>query len=188
VVATQTLVSFEQFLELSEREDLRVEFDEGVVIEMAPAAFKHGTVQGTVIAALKSYADGAGSDLLVSVAAGFRLAPKVARIPDVCLVRRATFAAMKKIRGWYQGAPELSVEVVSPGDSATDIDRKIDQYLAAGGESVWLVYPETRHVMIYRRAGEALRLSCGQAIEEPGLLPGFHLAVEAIFAGTEDLS
>ena len=186
-MATQTLVTFDHFLDLADKEEGRIEFDEGVVIEMPPAAFRHGSFQGKIFAALDRYVSQTGAGLLVSIAAGFHLAPRVARIPDVCLVRRATLAGMKKIRGWYQGAPELAVEVVSPGDSATDLDRKVDQYLAAGGESVWLVYPETRHVQIYRRSGETLRLSSGQTLEEPDLLPGFRLAVEEIFAGTEDL-
>jgi Uma2 family endonuclease len=41
--------------------------------------------------------------------------------------------------------------------------------------------------MIHRRSGEVQRLSAGQSVEDPDLLPGFRLAVEEIFAGTENL-
>jgi Uma2 family endonuclease len=47
------------------------------------------------------------------------------------------------------GAPVLAVEVVSPSNTAKDMQLKVKQYLEAGAFEVWLVYPDTRTVYVY---------------------------------------
>jgi len=181
-MATQTLVSFEQFAEIPEKEGvLYTELDEGVVIEMAHPSFAHGGVQGNVFAFLKTHA---GSDFLISQNAGFVLAPDVVRAPDVCLVRRAALEAMERVKGGsHRGAPDLAVEVVSESETARDLDRKVQQYLRSGATAVWALYPDTRYVTIYRRSGETLRVGPGQSFQEPELLPGVSIPVDDFFAG-----
>jgi Uma2 family endonuclease len=94
---------------------------------------------------------------------------------------------MERIRGTLRGAPELAVEIVSRHEDATDLDLKIRQYPNAGGAAVWAVYPRTRHVLVYRRSGEARDVAAGQVLEEPELLPGLRIPVEDLFAGLDGL-
>jgi len=51
--------------------------------------------------------------------------------------------------GLFPGAPLVAVEVVSPSNKATDLERKVSQYLAAGAQEVWLVYPDSRKLYVY---------------------------------------
>ncbi len=183
-MATTTLLTFDQYVDLPDVDGVRRELDEGRVIEMAMPSFLHGAVQGTVFYFLKLWQLQTGAAFHISQNTEFRLSPETSRGPDVCVVRKSTLAAMQKTRGAYVGAPDLAVEVISESDSAADIDRKIRQYLEAGATAVWELYPDTRHVLVHRRSG----VSSPQVLEEPDLLPGLRIPVEAIFAGLDDLS
>lgn len=187
-MATQTLLSWEQFVELPDQEGIRRELDEGRLIEMPTPSFLHGYVAGTIFALLQRWAQETGADLYISLAVGFLLAEGTERAPDVCAVRKQAYAGMERIRGTMHGAPDLAVEVVSESETAVDLDRKVQQYLKAGTAAVWAVYTETRHIMGYRRSGDARMVLLGQRLEEPELLPGFSARVEEIFAGIDELA
>ena len=184
-MATQTLLTFEQYADLPDQEGIFLrELDEGVVIEMPQPSFLHGQIQANVVALLKQGVREIGADFVISLNAGFLLAPSVVRTPDVCLVRRASFHAMERVKGGsHRGAPDLAVEVVSESDTAIGIERKIEQYLRAGTTAVWILYADPRNLIVYRRSGEIQRLAAGQSFQEPELLPGFTIQVDAVFAG-----
>jgi Uma2 family endonuclease len=182
MATTQTLLSFEEFAALPEEEGVWLELDEGVVIEMPAASFPHGSIQANVAAELVAWRRRTGADIRVSLSAAFRLAPRTVRLPDVCLIRNSTYESMEKTRGVLQGAPDLAVEVISPSNSARDLNRKVEQYLRAGAQAVWLLYDDTRYVIVHRQ-GEIRKYESGQVLEEPGLLPGFSVPVDELFAG-----
>lgn len=182
-MATQTLMTFEQYADLPEQEGVFRELDEGRVIEMSHPNWLHGAIQARVAHVVQTYLDQTGADFVLTQNAGFLLAPDTDRAPDVSLVRKSTLASREVVKGGsLRGAPELAIEIVSPSDSAEDLDRKTEQYLRAGTGAVWIVYPEIRHVIIYRRSGEMRRMGAGQSIDEPELPPGLSIGVEQIFA------
>jgi len=181
-MATQTtLVTFDQFMDLPEQEGVRLELDEGIVIEMAQPSFSHGAIQVAIAASLDTYLAETGADFALSQNTGFRLAPDTVRAPDVCLVRTSSLEAMTVVRGAQVGAPDLAVEVVSPSDTARDLNRRVEQYLKAGATAVWVFYNETQTVIVYRRSGETHRLTEEQFLEEPSLLPGLRISLEKVF-------
>ncbi len=182
-MATTTLVTFDQYLDLPEVDGARRELDEGRVIEMAHASALHGAVQGRVFHFATVWQSQTGADFYIFQDTEFRLGPDTSRAPDVCLVRKSAFPAMKKVRGVYAGVPDLAVEVLSENDPTGDVDRKIRQYLNAGTTAVWAFHLEPRHVIVYRPSG----ITAPQVLEEPELLPGLRIPVDAIFAGLEDV-
>ncbi len=181
MATTQTLLTFEEFAALPEEEGVFRELDEGAVIEMPQASVPHGRVQANTAASLLAWL-GKRTAYQVSLNVSFLLAPHTVRIPDVCLMRTSSYESMEDVRGALRGAPDLAVEVISPSNSARDMDRKVEQYLRAGAQAVWLLYGDTRHVIAHR-PGEIRKYESGQVLEEPGLLPGFSVPVDELFAG-----
>ena len=59
--------------------------------------------------------------------------------------------------------------------------RKVRQYLGAGGNTVWVIYPETRQVHIFEAAGKDRILGADDSLEAPELLPGFSVLISELF-------
>lgn len=78
-------------------------------------------------------------------------------------------------------APDLAVEVLSPGDLAHEIVAKVEEYLAAGVQLVWIVDPEARVVDIYRPDNSNRRLRENDSLDGDTVLPGFRCRVMDMF-------
>jgi Uma2 family endonuclease len=135
---------------------------------------------------LWNFVERSGLDLFVAQSAGFALTADTMRVPDVFVVAKSRVNPEATVKGgWLQAAPDLAIEVVSPNDSAAGLDLKIHQYLENGTSTVWVVYPQTHRVMVYRGSGIRAELSESMDLTEPDLLPGFHLTVREIFPEIE---
>jgi Uma2 family endonuclease len=75
----------------------------------------------------------------------------------------------------------LAVEIVSPGDTASEIQNKVQDYLACGTPMVWLVYPQQRLVIIYYPDGTARTLQESDTLSGEAVIPGFSCQVAEIF-------
>ena len=117
----------------------------------------------------------------VKAETGFKLrsAPDVVRAPDAAFVRTDRLPPAGE--GYAEVAPDLVAEVVSPADTAHEIDQKVAEYLEAGVRSVWVLYPRTQTILIHRDEG-VLRPRAGGVIENEPALPGFRCAVDDLFA------
>ena len=103
--------------------------------------------------------------------------PDTVRGPDVSFVRTSRLQDPDE---YFDGAPDLAVEIVSPGDDASDLREKIKQYLDAGTAVVWVVYPRSRQVEIHTPDKTIRRLGVEDILDASELLPGFQLSVRAI--------
>ncbi len=179
-MATQTLVSLEEYLALAVKKGVSYEYDEGRVIEVPAHKLENARIQACVIRVLGNRLP--GSAFCVAGPTGFWLTPEVECIPDACVLRGHRIKSMEVFDGSLRGAPDLAVEIVSSGESAAELERKIDQYLAAGTLVVVLVYPESRHVWLCRPGGETRRLGAGDTLEIPELPPGLSILVDELFS------
>ena len=74
----------------------------------------------------------------------------------------------------------MAVEVVSPSETAAILDRKVRRLLAAGDSEVWVVYPETRTVHVFRRSGSQVKQAADRIATD--VLPGWEANVADFFA------
>ena len=113
---------------------------------------------------------------------GFRLRrdPDVLVGPDVAYASAELAARTPRIPTFYDGPPLLAVEVLSPSDKHEDIVEKIRLYLDAG-VVVWEVDPDFRRVSVHRPGLEPELLNVSQEFSAEPYLPGFRVAVAAIF-------
>jgi Uma2 family endonuclease len=114
--------------------------------------------------------------------AGYRLSndPPTWIQPDVSVLRveraRATSGD-----GYFEGSPELAVEVVSPSETARDLNRKIDALLAGGCLAVWVVYPEEQEVRVFVPGGTSYTRRVNETLTAPELLADWELPVAKLF-------
>jgi Uma2 family endonuclease len=176
-MATGTLLTLEEFARLPD-EPGKQELSEGEVIIVPPAKSIHSKISLRLFRILDAWMTNAHSGE-VWHEAGFQLGPRIVRQPDVA-VGLGRWDAPED--GWYQGAPDIAVEVLSPGNTAEDIELKISQYLAAGAKLVWIVSPKAKHVRIYRADGTHTLLRETDSLTGEAVLPGFSLSLSDLFA------
>ena len=111
--------------------------------------------------------------------------PKKVRKPDVSFIRLGRLPEERVPKGYATIAPDLVVEVISPGDVAYEVDEKVEEYLGAGVKLVWVVNPRNQTVLVYRPKGAALgtitAVSQGDKISGEDVLPGFEVRVPEFF-------
>ena len=171
----RTLLSFEDFAALP-NDGTKHELNEGVLLTMPPPKPRHGDCQARLAAALVEFASSRNLGS-VYTETGYRLTPDTVRAPDVSFVSKAR---LQNPDEYFEGGPDLAVEVVSPGDDASDLRQKIQQYLDAGTSVVWVVYPRSRQIEIHTPDKTIRTLGAGDTLDAPRLLPGFQLAVRAL--------
>ena len=84
-------------------------------------------------------------------------------------------------RGYLRLAPDLVVEVVSPGDNALEIQEKVEDYLAVGVRLVWVAYPETRFIHAFSIDGSVRKYGPGAILDGGDVLSGFSVPVANLF-------
>jgi Uma2 family endonuclease len=146
------LVTFEDLERLPD-EPGKTELLDGEVIQMPPAFLPHSLLSEELYIRLRQLvealrADDAARDLgKVHHGVGYKIGrkPDSWLIPDVSVTHRDQAASGK----YYEGAPLIAIEVISESNTAGKIDRKIEKYLANGGQEVWVFYRETRRVLTH---------------------------------------
>ncbi len=180
-MGTKTLMSVEEFDRLEEPDELSYELDEGELVVMTKPRPLHNRIVLALTYELQAYLKTHPVGEVFNPDNLFVLAPNTKRAPDVSFLRTERTKQIDE-NADIPGAPDLAVEVVSPSDTVSAMRRKIRQYFAAGAQCVWVVYPESREVEVWREAsGPRVILQENDSLEAPDLLPGFSLCVGALF-------
>ena len=152
-----------------------------VVEEVRPGAL-HGVVVLRLGSRLERWSEG-GPGGTVGVESGFFLGrdPDTVRGPDVFYVAPERVPDAGIPEAFWNVAPDLAVEVVSPSEKVGDVREKVRDYLAAGTPLVWVVYPRTREVVVHTPDGLARTHEGEDVLEGFESLPGFACAVSDLF-------
>lgn len=182
VAAVSTPITAEQ-LERWPESDERIELVRGRIESMAPAGFEHGLVATAIAHALSAFVSERRLGAVVSAETGFVLArePDTVRAPDIAFVATERVAAQERPSGFFIGAPDLAVEVVSPTDTIENVETKVLDYLDAGTRQVWVVFPRNRTLRVVESRQSSRILGADDTLDGGDLLPGFSLRVGEIF-------
>lgn len=181
MVIVETLITAEQLLQMPAVE--HCELICGELIKMSPTGLEHGRVANRISVRLGVYVEEHLLGIVTSAEAGFQIShnPDTVRAPDVAFLSSAR-VPKNPIVGFFDGPPDLAVEVLSPNDRAGEVLAKIQELLNAGCRMVWLVDPVTRTVSVYHDRRNAQVLTPEDKISGEDLLPGFSVSVAEFFA------
>jgi Uma2 family endonuclease len=106
--------------------------------------------------------------------AGFKLAsnPDTVRGPDVAFIGRDRIPDPEPT-GFADFAPDLVVEVISPGDRPGEVLAKVADWLSAGTRLVWVIDPARRVARVYRDDGTERILTVRESLDGEDVVPGF---------------
>jgi Uma2 family endonuclease len=156
----------------------------GEIRMMAPASGAHGAVAGAIFASVNAFVEQRQLGVCFPDNTGFALPgiEKTVRSPDMAFVRGDRLPAHGLGSGFVEVAPDLIVEVLSPTETASDLEEKLRDYDTAGTTLVWVIDPVKR-VIIVRAADAPVRWLPADAVLNGGsVLPGFSVSVAGLFA------
>jgi Uma2 family endonuclease len=155
----------------------------GWLISEPLPGFSHGEVVLLIGSLLRHHVASMRLGKVVVGDTGFILArsPDTVRGPDVAFVRTDRVPARTEASKFFSGAPDLAVEVLSPGNRPAEMHAKVADYLAAGTRAVWIVDPRARSVTVYRSLFSPTVLSEADDLEGEDVLPGFRVRVSEFF-------
>ncbi len=174
------LMTAEQLLELN-IPNKRTELVRGVLIVREPAGHRHGRVAFELGRRLGNHVAEHQLGAAYPAETGFTLArrPDTVRAPDVAFVRRERLPDPEPV-GFPELAPDLAVEVLSPGNRPGEVLTKVADWLSAGTRLVWVIDPERRLARVYRGDGTESLVGADQALDGEDVVPGFSCPIETI--------
>lgn len=171
--------------------NMRLELSEGKLIIMSPASYAHGKRANKFGRVIGDFVENHALGDVTGAETGFILyenpdpaGKDTVRAPDVGFVSKARLAELTDkdlSSGFFPGAPDLAVEVISPSESADDVQTKVDEYLQYGTKMVIVVYEKSKRIVVHTPEG-AKTLRGDDTLEGGDLLPGFAVKVSALFA------
>jgi Uma2 family endonuclease len=163
--------------------EARYELVKGELLTMSPAGSEHGAIIFNLSILLGQFIRANMLGQGFGAETGFKLAsnPDTVRAADIAFVRRERIPEAGLPKNFWEIAPDLAVEVLSPGDSFEEVVAKVEEWLAAGSLEVWVVSPKRRNVTAYRSLTDVRTYSEKDELEGGEVVPGFRCKVSEIF-------
>jgi len=162
-------------------ERIRWELVEGALHMMTPASGEHGKVAMRIGVILDRWVHPRKLGVIYAAETGFVLSrdPDTLRAPDAAFVRAERGEPADA--GFIHGAPDLAVEVVSPAEPEPRVMEKARQWLDAGSQAVWIIWPRERRMTVVTRDAGPRQLHEADELDGEPVLPGFRCDVREIF-------
>jgi Uma2 family endonuclease len=162
----------------------RYELVRGELRKTSPAGQKHGRIAIKVSTSLDNHVTLNKLGAIYAAETGFLISsdPDTVRAPDVAFVSQKRLDEVGDVEGYWAGAPDLVVEVISPGDTYTEVDEKVLEWLEAGSLIVVVVNPRKRAVTVYRSLTDIIVLTEDDRLDGGNVVPGWSVTVSDIFA------
>jgi Uma2 family endonuclease len=178
------LMTVDEFL-VAQVPEGKVELVRGELRVTPPPGAPHGLAESNLFMLLGVHVKANGLGRVFGDTFGYILTqlPRTVRVPDLSFVRADRLPPEGIGPGLLRLAPDLAVEVLSPSESASELEEKLADYTAAGTRLIWVVDPARRTVMILDQAHPVRWLQEADALEGGDVVPGFSCKVAEIFEG-----
>jgi Uma2 family endonuclease len=161
-----------------------VELIDGTLVEK-PMGFAESMVATELSRLIGNHLVANGRPGVLTGADGtIRVLEKFVRIPDIAYTswermpsRRVPQAKVPEV------VPNLCVEVLSEGNTAAEMARKLKEYFVAGVDLVWFIDPDERKVRVFTSPDDVTTLGVKDTLTGGPVLPGFAVPVAELFAG-----
>jgi Uma2 family endonuclease len=182
-MSTVSLMTAVELLALPRGMGKRYELLAGELRTMSLAGWRHGQVVDNVQWLLGSHIRAKGIGRGFGAETGFLIerSPDTVRAPDFAFIANENLPAADPVEAFWPGAPDLAVEVLSPNDRTGEVDEKIEAWLNAGCQAVWVIDPQLETVAIYHSRTEVRLLSVGESLDNEPIVPGFTCPVAELF-------
>jgi Uma2 family endonuclease len=182
-MATSTsLVKADELLGMP-RDGFRYELIQGELRKMSPSGNEHGRIAANITRSLGQHVVDSDLGAVYAAETGFLIAtnPDTVRALDVAFVSQERLDRVGPVQGYWPGAPDLVVEVISASDTYTEVEEKVMDWLQAGAHMVVVVNPRKRVVKVHRSPNDVVTLTEGENLDGGEVVSGWSMAIKEVF-------
>ncbi len=178
----KTTLTADQLLCLPD-DGYRYELVKGELSKVPFGGALHGAVAARIGNVLLDYVKRDRLGVVLAAGTGFwtERNPDTVRAPDAAFIPNERIPEGGLPAGFFEGPPDIAVEVVSPSDTAVEVQAKVEEWLQTGVRLVWVVYPEPRSVTVFRSRTDVRMLTLTDELTGDDVLPGFTCNVQELF-------
>jgi Uma2 family endonuclease len=147
---------------------------------VSPGGARHGLIEVKLSSRMSAFVTDRRLGHVFGSSVGFRLPGGNVRSPDVSFVSAGRFADERIPDDFADLAPDLAVEIISPGDRARQVLDKVGEYLDAGVRVVWVIDPKKGKAVVYRSLSDTRELGLQDVLDGEDVLPGFSCPLASI--------
>ena len=176
------LMTADELFKISD-DGYRYELVKGELRKMPPAGSEHGVLTLRLAWRLAQHIEKHKLGVFFAAETGFRIKsdPDTVRAPDTAFVRKERIPDTGIPKGYWEGAPDLAVEIISPGDTYLEVEEKVFDWITAGASMVWVVNPRRRTVTVHRSLRDSTLLTEEDELNGEEVIEGFQCRVAEIF-------
>lgn len=161
----------------------RYEIVNGELIIMGNSGMEHGNIGlflgGAIELHVRSHKLGSTCDSSTA----FKMKTGNKRSPDISFVAKERLQGLKRLpKGFFEGAPDLAVEIISPSNTFEEIHNKLVEYFDSGCRLAWVIHPDEQSALIYRQPQPDRLLKISDNLEGEEVIPGFTMPMVDLFA------
>jgi Uma2 family endonuclease len=147
----------------------------------SPAGARHGDINVLLASRLAVFVNERKSGRVLDSSTGFRMTRGNIRCPDVSFVSRERIIALGALpRGFFEGAPDLAIEVLSPSDTMDSLRTRLVDYFESGCRLAWVVNPDEKSALVYRSPQPERLLKGTDSLDGEDVVPGFSLSLSEL--------
>jgi Uma2 family endonuclease len=171
----------EEFMALTD-DSHRYELVNGELVIMSNSGLEHGEISSFLGGLISLHVRPKKLGGVFDSSTGFRMKSGNIRSPDVSFIAKERLQGMKRPpKGFFNGAPDLAVEVLSPSNTVEEVHTKIVEYFENGTRLVWVIHPEEQYVLVYHMPSPDDLRRMGDELDGEDVIPGFTVPVADLF-------
>ncbi len=144
--------------------------------------WQHGDICAELLTAMRAFANAHKLGAVWDSSTGFWMENLNCRAPDISFVVRERLRGLKRREArFFQGAPDLAVEILSPSNTRREVDERLKDYFSSGTKLAWVIDPDRELVEVCHSSTQRRLLGPGGSLDGEGLLPGFQYPVADLF-------
>jgi Uma2 family endonuclease len=160
------------------------ELVDGELVMSPKNNFEHGIICTRLLSAMETHSRTHRLGVVLASSTGFWMHNRNCRAPDISFIARARLAGFKpSTRKFFQGAPDLAVEILAPSNTRREIDERLKDFFASGTRLAWIIDPEEKCVEVCRSPEDRALVGPDGFLDGTQLLPGFRHPIADLFGG-----
>ena len=158
------------------------ELVEGELVMSPKNNFRHGDICIRISVALGNFVNSHRLGVVCDSSTGFWMQNRNCRAPDISFISKERLRGKRRAdNAFFQGAPDLAVEVLSPNNTPDEISKRLKDFFSSGTRLAWIINPQDESAEVCRSPTDRRLVGPGGLLDGENVVPGFRLDLAELF-------